>query len=188
MLQWAIDTIGKLGPFAVAFAVFAVNLRQNRWSNALARRSAEVEDQKFRLALIDRRSTAIDSLRAAYFEWLLTGRASKTVAEHLEEALRVARLVFDDNHEAAIDAAYRLVSKWQFHDRQVERWRDTDDARAQQAIDEQMALDEPLGQALYQLELDLREAAKVRAVPPIQSPATWASAWRRKRRLETGAR
>lgn len=166
-LQLIIDTIGKLGPFSVAGAVLLVSLRQNRWSNRLAARAAAVEDQKFRLALIERRITAVDALRTANAEFGATGKVTDEVFKPLVDALRVAELVFDEADQEAIEGVLQDAIRWSVHERAVQSFQDRDAARMVDALQKQDQITGRLLDSLPNLQKQLLLSARIRVVPPI---------------------
>lgn len=167
MLQSVIDDVGKLGPFFVTVAVFWANRKQTTWTNALSRRSADVEDQKLRLSLLDRRIVAIEAIRTANQDFVTNGGGSPEIIQHVYQALRIAELVFDDEEEAAISLCLRNLVAWQAHDQARRRWRDEDDQKLQEAVDAMMATEVAILAQLETLRRSLRAAAKVRQVPAV---------------------
>jgi hypothetical protein len=111
-VQWLIDTVGKLGPLSVAVAVYLANKRQNAWASGATVRAANLEDQKMRLALLDRRLTVINHLRVARDKtgFAMTGMDALGA---VLEALREAELVFENEERAAINGLLNRVINFQ---------------------------------------------------------------------------
>lgn len=104
-----IDVAGKLGPVSVAVAVFIATRRQTAWSNAVSARAAAVEDQKLRLALLDRRLAAIKAIEDAQsIDWVEPGR-EQSVIEKFYSALRVAEVVFAEEDGKDITECLHLI-------------------------------------------------------------------------------
>ncbi|WP_157013606.1 hypothetical protein [Sphingomonas parapaucimobilis] len=98
-MQWLIDTAGKVGPATVALAVLAATIAQNRWNNAVARRSAAVEDQKVRLALLERRLQAIADLDQFRTKLDLRDGIDEDGLQKFNNAMDLAELVFPSAEE-----------------------------------------------------------------------------------------
>jgi hypothetical protein len=167
MIQEILDAVGKIGPLAVAVAVYLANKRQTDWTNRIGRRAAEVEDQKLRLALLERRAVAIDAVREATQDFNTHGGVTSEVVTRIYEALKVAELVYDVEQEVQITSCMKLLHQWGFWDRQRARYRDSDDGKLRQAVDKQMDLEDRILDALQRLGRDLRTATKVSVVPQI---------------------
>ena len=172
MFQELVDGIGKVGPLAVAIAVYLANRRQTDWTNRTSRRAAEVEDQKLRLALLERRAVAIDAVREATQDFATHGGVTNDTVHKIYEALKIAELVYDDDHETEIMECMRGLHRWSFYDRQRLRYRDRDDTKLQEAVDKQMEEEDKISASLQALHESLRLATKVRVVPPLTPPAS----------------
>lgn len=176
-MQWWIDTIGKLGPGIIAVLVLFTTRRQNRWQNTIAVRAALVEDQKFRLALLERRNDAIEKVRFAVAEFWVQGSLRQEAAASAGEALRIAELVFDDTERAAIEAFLRQIWQWQSFNRKLNAYRDSartgDDARYQKTVDDISEFEGHLMDGFEPLLVKLKEAARVRSVPAIIVRGPW---------------
>lgn len=172
LAQKAVDIIAKLGPMSIAVVVYWANQRQTSWTNDVSQRAAEVEDQKLRLALLDRRLVAIEAVRDATQEFHAHGAATPDVVEKIYQALRVAESVFDDPEEASISACLADLIRWRVQDRAREHWRDRDDNRLQVAVDAMMALEATILIRLETLRVSLRTAARVRQIPMIPRKPT----------------
>lgn len=174
MFQWWIDTIGKLGPGIIAVLVLFTTRRQNRWQNAIVARAALVEDQKFRLALLERRYEAIEKVRFAVSEFWLQGAMRQEAAQSANEALRIAEMVFDDPEQSAIENFLRQIWQWQSLNRKLNAYRQgfrpDDDARYQQTVDDISRFEDQLLEGFEPLLVRLKEAARVRSVPAIETP------------------
>lgn len=110
--QWLIDTIGKLGPLAVAIAVFTVNKRQIIWSNRVTVRAASLEDQKFRLALLERRAVVLRHLQEAQVQFAPNAKGVDTIGPLLD-ALRECRMVFEDEERSMVNGCLELIMEYQ---------------------------------------------------------------------------
>ena len=176
MLQWWIDTLGKLGPATIAILVLFTTWRQNRWQNAIGLRAAQVEDQKFRLALLERRNDAIEKVRFAVSQFWSDGTLRQDAAEAVKGALRIAELAFDDEEQAAIEAFLRMVWKQQRLNRTMTSWSGSSAPDAQDKLNkaaaEAEAAETELMDAFEPLLTRLREAARVRSVPSLPAPPT----------------
>lgn len=170
MIEQALDAVGKLGPLAVAIAVYLANRRQTVWTNQTGRRAAEVEDQKLRLALLERRAVAIEAVREAAQDFATNGGVTTDTVNRIYEALKIAELVYDDDREAEILACMKKLHMWSFYDRQRLRYRDRDDGKLQEVVDKQMDAEEEISAALQALLEHLRDATKVRMVPQLVAP------------------
>lgn len=187
MYQEWIDAIGKLGPGIIAVLVLFTTRKQNRWQNTIGIRAALVEDQKFRLALLERRNEAIEKVRFAVSEFWVQGAMRQEAAGAAGEALRIAELVFDDPEQAAIEAFLRQIWQWQSFNRKLNAYRDSaragDDTRYQKTVDDISRFEDQLLEGFEPLLLKLREAARVRSVPAIETRAfRWPSFFARHKR------
>jgi hypothetical protein len=176
MLQQLIDMIGKLGPLAVAIAVFIANRSQTKWANDLARRTATVEDQKFRLALLDRRMVALEKVSFAVQQFWSEGAARQEAAVAVNDALRIAELVFEDTEKAVVEDFLRKIQKWQSLNRRLNSYRDSGDPRFQATCDEIFGFEDSLTDGFAPVLATLREAIRVRTVPPVNASPSWRSA------------
>lgn len=175
MLKDAGELVASLGSFFVAVAVFFGTRAQTRWSNDVALRSAEVEDQKFRLELLDRRVQAIEKVRVAASGFWIEGAVGQAEVQAVGEALRVADFVFEDEHRTAIADFLKKLWRWQSLNRQMNAYRERrDQAERYQAVVNEISdfEGELLGGFEPLLNL-LKEAARVRAVPPYVAKPTW---------------
>lgn len=110
--QWLIDTAGKLGPLSIAAAVYLANKRHNMWTSGAVVRSANLEDQKMRLALLDRRLSVIQHLRTTRDKVGPTSKGSDALGAVLD-ALREAELIFEDDAQQAITRCLHTVVSYQ---------------------------------------------------------------------------
>ena len=173
MLHQVIDVIGKLGPLAVAIAVFIANRSQTKWANGLAQRAATVEDQKFRLALLDRRMVALEKVTFAVQQFWIEGAAREEAAVAVHDALRIAELVFDDVEKAVVESFLRQIQRWQSLNRRLNSYRDSNDVRFPAICDELFAFEDTLTDGFVPVLTTLREAIRVRTVPPVTSSPSW---------------
>ncbi len=164
-VQWWIDAAGKIGSASVAAAVFIATLAQNRWVNRVARRSARVEDQKMRLALLERRIAVLDDFDRVRSEWTLTGHVSTTVLDHMQKVVIAAEIVFPEEVERLMICRQHLF-RMRSLDRLLNRENDSDDARNKNVADA-IAHDEVLREALDDLRAALVAEAKVGSVPEL---------------------
>ncbi len=166
-VQWWIDSAGKLGSASVAAAVFVATLAQNRWVNRVARRSADVEDQKVRLQLLDRRIAVLNEYDEVRADWALTGEVTPQTIGKLQRVIASAELIFPSEIEQLEQCRGHL---WRM--RQLDRALDKrimDEAARQQAIDAAVEQDGILGNAMDTLRKTLVQAAQVKpvdALPP----------------------
>jgi hypothetical protein len=110
--RWLIDTAGKLGPLSIAAAVFVANQRQTKWNSGVVVRNSNLDDQKMRLALMDRRLAVMQHLRSARNEVNPAMKGAEALAAVLD-ALREAELIFDDEEQEAIAQCLHAVSSYQ---------------------------------------------------------------------------
>jgi hypothetical protein len=165
VVRASVDAVGKLGPLAVAIAVYLENRRQARWTKAVSRHAAEVEDQKLRLALLERRAIAIDAVAEAGNEFGMYGRVSTEMVTKVYDALRVAELVFDDDEEAAIRTLLDKLIAWQMANGRQKRWYKSDETKFLAALDEAFDLETVIIEHLNRLPSMLRKASKVSQAP-----------------------
>ncbi len=178
MLKDVVDVLGKLGPLTVAIAVYLANRSQTKWANGLARRTAAVEDQKFRLALLDRRVVALENVQFAVHEFWTAGAARQEGAAKVSEALRIAELVFDDAEKDVVERFLQQIYKWQQLNRRLDRYRDQDDPRFPALCDEIFAFEDTLTDGFVPVLTALREGIRVQSIPPLASPNYWtATTW-----------
>jgi hypothetical protein len=166
------ELVTALGPLVVASAVFASNSRQTKWANAVARRAAAVEDQKFRLALLDRRASALEAIRVASSEFMTRGEATFEAVQRVQEALRVAELVYDQEDETAIRDALADLVRWQTYKRRADAYIEHDNGRYQPTLDQLFAVEDRLITALPELRSRLLAASRVTQVAPIKVPTS----------------
>ncbi|MEG3178162.1 hypothetical protein U1872_18120 [Sphingomonas sp. RB3P16] len=171
MVQWYIDTIGKLGPGIIALLVLFTTRGQNRWQNTISMRAAMVEDQKFRLALLERRNVAIEKVRFAVQNFWIEGALRREVAVATGDALEIAELVFDDAERAAIEAFLQQIWKWQSLDRRITSMqnsrREDDKERYLKTVDEISDLEDSILRTVEPLIKGLREATRVSSIPAL---------------------
>lgn len=166
--QEIIDTVGKLGPLFVALAVFWATYTHNLWLRRAAVRAAEVEDQKLRLALLERRLSALEALQRAKLEFIAHGDITVEMIEGLNDALYSAGLVFDAPEERATHDLMDLVNRFQRTHRMIATAQRRDDGpEADKWITEQ---DHLMTELLVELPIvihRLRSATRVLGVPPL---------------------
>lgn len=171
MDQWWIDTVGKFGPATVAALVLLTTWAQNRWLNQISRRASQVEDQKFRLALLDRRSEALEKVRFAGTQFWIEGRFDQEGARAVTEALQIAELVFDDAEHVAIADFLKRIWRWQSLDRRLklylDRQKPDNDASYTRVVEEISELEEHVPRELDLLFASMKEATRVRSIPPM---------------------
>lgn len=165
-VQWLIDTIGKLGPLSVAVAVFVANQRHNAWTSGAVIRTANLEDQKMRLALLDRRLAVIEHIRTVRNQLGPSLKGADALSAVLD-ALREAELIFEDDEQKAINACLHVVVGYQNHyGRTFELL--TGDELQDGLIAHQQCL-----AAINGVLTRLREAARIRVLPPLAAPPKW---------------
>lgn len=167
-MQWWIDTVGKLAPAFIALLVLATTRTQNRSINAVSLRAAQVEDQKLRLALLERRLQAIDAMREAVGHYQATGKPTGEARGKLLDALRVAEVVFAEEHEKSISDTINMGWRWSILNNRLERTR-SDDERGK-LIDQIVDLDGTFGDTSMKLVQTLIAATRMQDVPPLQLP------------------
>lgn len=164
LFQWLVDTIGKLGPLCVAIAVYIANKRQNKWASSAVVRTANLEDQKMRLALLDKRWAVIRHLRKAHETLLPVMKDGETFVAVLD-ALREAALVFEDGDRKAIknclDAVIGYQGSYGLH------FTDLAGADLQQGMIAYEACKAAIGLVINRL----CDAARVTALEPLAPPA-----------------
>lgn len=172
-MQWWIETAGKLAPAFIALLVLATTRTQNRSINAVSFRAAQVEDQKLRLALLERRLEAIDAIRTAVGHYQATGELTGEARGKLIDALRVAEVVFAEEDEKAISEIILMGWRWSTLNRRLER-RNNDEQR-NALIDQLVELDGQFGDKIMKLLPKLIAATRVQDVPPLQlsHPNKW---------------
>ncbi|WP_341210662.1 hypothetical protein [Sphingomonas paucimobilis] len=166
-VQWWIDSAGKIGSASVAAAVFIAALAQNRWVNRVARRSADVEDQKVRLQLLERRISVLNEYDEVRADWGMTGEVRLETISKLQRVIVSAELIFP-SELPQLEQCRAHLSRMRQLDRALDRRIMDDDARAQ-AIDAAVEQDGILGNAMDALRKTLVEAAQVKpvkALPP----------------------
>ncbi len=170
-MQWWIDTAGKLGPALIALLVLLTTRSQNRALNAVTARAANVEDQKFKLALLDRRLEAVDAIRDAVGHYHSTGMPTGEAQRKLIDALRVAQLVFEDAHEKAISECIMTGLRWRTINARSGRTKDGD--LREKLIDDLIELDETFERLANELLNTLVAATRVCDLPPLRWPSPW---------------
>ena len=93
-IPWWVEIAGKLGPASVAAAVFIATVAQNRWTNRVARRAADVEDQKMRLALLEKRIEILNQFDTVYADWALSDEVTPDNTARMRRVITSAELVF----------------------------------------------------------------------------------------------
>lgn len=167
-MQWWIETAGKLGPALIAFLLLVTTRAQNRSINAVSLRAAQVEDQKLRLALLERRLEAIDAIREAIAHYQATGQPNSEGRGKLLDALRLAEVVFAEAHERAISDTIKIGWRMSTLNRRLENPKSEDERG--QLIDELVALDGSFGDKSIKLLQTLIDATRMQDVPPLQLP------------------
>lgn len=176
MIQTLLDVIGKLGPLLVAIAVFQTGRAQTSWANSVQRRASEVEDQKLRLALLERRLIAIDAIRVAAQQFGKKLDATPGIIAQVEQGLETARIVFGPDEEAAIAAVIRDMHDWQGNWHQLERYRETDQTRYAEIGRHIDDVESSIQEQLRAIGASLRSAARISFIPQIdlpQAPSAW---------------
>ncbi|WP_426263014.1 hypothetical protein [Sphingomonas sp. PWP1-2] len=186
MFQWYIDTIGKLGPGIIALLVLFTTRGQNRWQDTISMRAAMVEDQKFRLALLERRNVAIDKVRFAVQHFWVEGALRREAATSTGEALEIAELVFDDAERTTIESFLRQIWKWQSLDRRITSLQNSrseeDEERYLKTVDEISDLEDTILRTVEPLIKGLREATRVSSIPALsRNPVRLGWSLRRKK-------
>lgn len=165
--QWWIDTVGKLGSATVALIVLVVTVTQNGWNSEVARRSAAIEDQKVRLALLDRRLQVFAAFDAFQEEWRILEMMDADTLGRFERAIDTAELVFPGGVEQ-LRHCQRCRGAYSRSRRQLIRAQNGDDhealAHAQNDIAQR---DVELDAALTQARQVLIDLARVDAVAPL---------------------
>ena len=160
---WVVDTAGKLGPLAVAIAVFETNRRQARWGNAVAVRTAAVEDQKMRLAMLDRRLVVINHIRHARDQLTPTQRSGDPMMAVLD-ALNEAQLVFEDEQRIDIEKCFQSIVSYQT--RYVGLFEDLKGAELMEAVNIYQDCVGRISKVLYELQ----QATRIQIIPPLGLP------------------
>lgn len=172
-----IEITGKLGPLSVALAVYVSTRSQNRWQNRVSARAAAVEDQKLRLAMLERRSQAVEDVRAAAAGFLTEGEATNETTQAMIRAFRAAELVFDKTEERKVDEMLALLHDWQMYNRRVaiyEKSRaENSEEKRQAALDELWKVQDRIFNELPALRALLVEATRISLVPALEPPQTW---------------
>jgi hypothetical protein len=161
--QWLIDTVGKLGPLSVAIAVYLASKRHNAWTSGAIVRTANLEDQKLRLNLLDRRLTVISHLRVARDKTGPIMLSSDALGAVLD-ALREAELIFEDEDQKAINHCLRSVISYQ--NRFGGIFTELAGAELVQATDAYSFCLNDINRVIGQL----REAARIRELAPLTAP------------------
>jgi len=170
-----IDVVGKLGPLFVATAVYLANRAQNRWNTEVALRSANVEDQKLRLAILERRIRAIEAIN----ETFLLPNPNR---EQMNAAL-AAEYVFEAPEVDAIRICKARQFDWLSLDSKLKHFEaDKREGRAAIDDDEIQAASETLTIALpaymdaFASMIDLlKQATCLPPVLPLERPRGWIS-------------
>jgi predicted nucleic acid-binding protein len=162
VVQWLLDVTGKLGPLAVAIAVFLTGKRQSRWMNHAAARSASIEDQKLRLALLDRRLKVLDHLREARAT-LVKPNSSDALGAVLD-ALREAELIFEDNEQSQLRECLDIVTRYM--SRYGLRFIDLTGEELAEAVKQYTAC----SFRIVQVQEQLRIATRVKDIPALVPP------------------
>lgn len=173
-MQWWIETAGKLGPALIALLLLVTTRAQNRMINAVSLRAAQVEDQKLRLALLERRLEAIDAMRDAVAHYQATGEANRDARGKLIDALRLVEVVFAEEHAKSISETIRIGWRMGTISRRLEK--PTNDEERGQLIDEIVELEGSFGDKSLKLIETLIKATRMQDVPPLQLPRSpiWA--------------
>ena len=167
-MQWWIETAGKLGPALIAFLLLVTTRAQNRSINAVSLRAAQVEDQKLRLSLLERRLEAIDAMREAVAHYQATGEPNREARGKLIDALRLVEVVFAEEHAKSISETIRIGWRMSAITRRLENPK-SDEERAK-LIDEIVELDGSFGDKSLKLVDTLIVATRMQDVPPLQMP------------------
>lgn len=163
VIQWVIDTVGKLGPLSVAGAVYIANKRHNRWTSGAVVRTANLEDQKMRLALLDRRLTVIQHLRSARDKVGPTMKGADALGAVLD-ALREAELIFEDDEQQAIKSCLHKVLRYQNQFGNV--FEHLDREELMEAMEAYSACMTNIGEVLKRLQ----NASRITALMPLSLP------------------
>lgn len=169
-LPYWIEIAGRLGPLAVATAVYLSTRAQNRWQNRVTARTAAIEDQKLRLALLDRRMTAIESVREIVGSFWTEGRATQAMVAKAVDALQVVELVYEADAEEAVSGLIKDLQDWQRWDRRTHRY--IDEAKLNEAVDTLVAIEERLMESFPKIVQTLLQSARVNAVPGLPEPVS----------------
>lgn len=160
--KWLLDVTGKLGPLAIAIAVFSTGKRQSRWMNHAAARAASIEDQKLRLALLDRRLKVLDHLRAA--RSALVKPNSTDALGAVLDALREADLIFEDVEQGHLRECLNIVTGYMT--RYGFRFNELTGHELAAAVRQYSAC----GLRLVQIQEQLSQATRINEIPPLVPP------------------
>lgn len=175
MQSW-IEVAGKLAPAFIAFLVLVTNRVQNRSINAVSLRAAQVEDQKLRLSLLERRLQAIDAIREAVGHYQATGQLTGEARGKLVDALRLAEVVFAEEHERTIASIITLGWRWSTLNRKLDRPGTTDEER-NKLVDQLVEMDGTFESTITKLVPTLIAATRMHDIAPLQLPRSkiWAA-------------
>ncbi len=181
-MQWWVDTLGKLGPAIIAVIVLGMTLRQNSWQNLLSFRAAQVEDQKVRLALLDRRVMALEKLRSAMWEFWVAEGLRPAASKQAYEALYIAELVFDESDRLAIASFTHGLTKWQSLSQRLMSLGmrpERDEVASRKAMEQLHAFETPFHASFEPLLEQLQAAARIKSVDAPPRPPTMRMVLRR---------
>ena len=165
-----------LGPVCIGAAVFWQSRTQANFTKAMQKRVALVEDQKLRLALLDKRFEASEAISTATSDYMETWepKESAEALRRLDRAIMVAQLIFEDGILAQFNSIRALIEEI------VEiRQRYFEFARSEEAESLLMGEytrgmcrsltgpSERLEQELKWLPYSLRDATRVSEIPPL---------------------
>lgn len=105
-MQWWIETVGKLGPLAVAIAVVGVTLWQNEWQRRSARNQYAVTVRQLRLALFERRMEVLKAMVEVLRAVSANQRSLDGVSGSLFDSLIEGQTLFD------VEIAQQLQAAW----------------------------------------------------------------------------
>lgn len=166
-MQWWIDTFGKIAPLAVSLAVYFLTRSQAQFQRVVGMRAALIEDQKLRLALLDRRISAYNGVRIASSEFAMHARLTSESIELLRDALNIAELVYDEEEEAAISSTLGDLFRWQIYNDRADGYGSIGSDREDEARASQYEIEDRLATTLPGLRDRLRDVSRIRQIEPL---------------------
>lgn len=153
--------VSGFGSLGVAAPVYLSSRGFSRRAQEVSERAAAVEDQKFRLALLDRRGVVIDAIYDAAGKFSTNPSDAAETMEKARVALRAAWLVYEPEQQAMIRKLIDDIWEWQRLERRLKTANDKDRSVK---VDELMNKEVEIGPALIDLHKALVDMTRVQEV------------------------
>lgn len=168
IVRTILGVIASVGPLAIGVAVYIQSRQQSKIGNALQMHAAEVERQKFRLSLLDRRLNALEKIKSVNAKYFAEGDFTGLMFHEAMKAVDELEMVLAGPLMDEIAAVVAKGGALGIAQRKLERaGRGNDEAKRQVCADDAYNAEIAFTEALQALEPNLRAGIGVDDLPPI---------------------